>query len=568
MSVQNKIRGSLIGGAAGDALGYPIEFMDYDEIISKYGTRGITEYHVNPQTHLAEISDDTQMTLFTATGLMLGMTRGKLRGIMAPLETYCGHAYTTWYKMQCNQPLNDYEYSWLRDVPEMGCRRAPGNTCMSAIGSWKGHPAEGIADNRSKGCGGVMRVAPVALYLNRFPKGEGHISKVDSLGAHVAALTHGHPLGYMPAASLVHIINRIVYSNMSIEQAVRDSIRGMGRHYHGKEYLDDMINLMELALDLSHNDDTDIENISILGGGWVAEETLAIAVYCAVKYSNDFSKALVAAVNHSGDSDSTGAVTGNIIGAAFGYDAIPEKWKQDLECKEVILEIADDLSRDCPMEDEYDYEHWDKAWERKYVENHRYLGKQKSIKHIEASASSIKLVHGSCADQNVDAVVNAANRRLWEGGGICGVIFRKAGSPELTAACSKIQTPLRDGETAITPAFRMKNAKYIIHAVGPDFRSTPNAFGELFNAYYNSLLMLMRNDLHSISFPLISSGIFSGNLREPSKISAVQCCKAYKQFIEDFTDYPVTVLVCAYSQSSLDEAKAAFAEEEIPAEGN
>ena len=557
MSIQDKIRGSLIGGAAGDALGYPVEFMTYESITAKNGVDGITGYDPNPKTGLAEISDDTQMTLFTATGLLLGMTRGRTRGIMGPLESYCGYAYTTWYKMQRKLPLDDYEYSWLRDVPEMGANRAPGNTCMSAIESWSNGPKNGIADNRSKGCGGIMRVAPVALYLNRAPKGKGSISKVDSLGAHVASLTHGHPLGYMPAAALVHIINRIVYSDMSIKHAVKDAIQGMQKHYQGKAYLDDMVNLMELALDLSQNNDSDVNNIAILGAGWVAEETLAIAIYCAVKYSDNFSKALVAAVNHSGDSDSTGAVTGNIVGAAIGYDSIPERWKQHLECSDVVLEIADDLFHDCQL-DEYDEKPWDAAWESKYIKNRKYINE--SNRGTSSANSTIELVRGSCADQEVDAVVNAANSGLWEGGGICGVIFRKAGSQELTAACSKIKTPLKDGEAVITPAFHMKNAGYIIHAVGQDFRVTPSAFNTLAKAYYNSLVVLKENGLHSISFPLISSGIFSGNVKRPSKVSTEQCCKAYKQFIADFPGYPVEVKVCAYSHESCDEAKEAFVE--------
>lgn len=117
--------------------------------------------------------------------------------------------------------------------------------------------------------------------------------------------------------------------------------------------------------------------------------------------------------------------------------------------------------------------------------------------------SNFTLIHGSCADQIADAVVNAANSGLWEGGGICGVIFDRCGSKELTKACSEIQTPVNDGNAVITPAFNMKNAKFIIHAVGPDFRQTPKAFLELFNAYYNSLVLLKDNGLHSISFPLI-----------------------------------------------------------------
>ena len=148
--------------------------------------------------------------------------------------------------------------------------------------------------------------------------------------------------------------------------------------------------------------------------------------------------------------------------------------------------------------------------------------------------NKIELINGSCADQTVDAVVNAANSGLWAGGGICGVIFSKAGMKELTDACSKYKTPLKDGSAVITPAFNMTNANAVIHAVGPNFARTPDAFKELFDAYYNSLVVLMENGYHSISFPLISSGIFGGSLSNPAGESAKQCLRAYRQFTTAF----------------------------------
>ena len=172
--------------------------------------------------------------------------------------------------------------------------------------------------------------------------------------------------------------------------------------------------------------------------------------------------------------------------------------------------------------------------------------------------SKIELIHGSCTDQNVDAVVNAANDGLWAGGGICGVIFRKAGMSELQAACSKYKTPLNDGDAVITPAFKMTNAKKIIHAVGPDFGCKKNAFSELFDAYYNSLCVLMENNLHSISFPLISAGIFGGNLPNPAYESAKQCFRAYRKFVQDNPDYFVDVKLCAFSDREMQSAMKIF----------
>lgn len=172
--------------------------------------------------------------------------------------------------------------------------------------------------------------------------------------------------------------------------------------------------------------------------------------------------------------------------------------------------------------------------------------------------SRIELKHSSCAELNVDAVVNAANKGLWAGGGICGVIFNKAGMNELTEACNRIRTPLKDGDAVITPAFNMKNAKSIIHAVGPNFSMTPTAFDRLFDAYYNSILVLKENGLHSISFPLISSGIFGGMLDNPAGESASQCIKAYNKFISDWPDYDIEVFLCAFTDAEYYSAKCEF----------
>ena len=170
--------------------------------------------------------------------------------------------------------------------------------------------------------------------------------------------------------------------------------------------------------------------------------------------------------------------------------------------------------------------------------------------------SKFELLNASCADQTVDAVVNAANNRLCAGGGICGVIFRKAGIIQLTVACKQHKTPLNDGSAVITPAFNMTNTRYIIHAVGPDFGRKPTAFKELFDAYYNSLCVLKDNDLHSIAFPLISSGIFGGNLPNPVEESTKQCCNAYNKFVSDYPTYDVNVTLCAFSYNEMQIAQA------------
>ena len=373
------IRGCLFGGAVGDALGYPVEFLDENTIFNRYGSGGIREYEKDPETGKALISDDTQMSLFTANGLLVGDTRGAMRGIRTWPRAYVAKAYQDWLKTQEStiREVNSHErfteeggYSWLLDVPELYSLRAPGNTCLSALREGTDFDDYVAAKrNDSKGCGGIMRAAP--LGAEDYPW---DMETLDMESAQLAAVTHGHSLGYMPAAVLVHIIHRIVFppkgSRMPLKEIILEAEETIGRIFSGDENLPELKRMIDLAVELAENGAAgDLDNIHRLGEGWVAEETLGISLYCALRYEDDFSAGVIAAVNHDGDSDSTGAVTGNILGALHGYSAIEEKWKKDLELSDVILELADDLCQGCLMSEYSSYE--DPEWEAKYIHMHR-----------------------------------------------------------------------------------------------------------------------------------------------------------------------------------------------------
>jgi len=353
-----RFQGCLLAGAAGDALGYAVEFLHLEQILRRFGEAGIRDYCL--YRGVAEISDDTQMTLFTANGLLLGAGEGLKRG---GYPHYIGLCYRDWLKTQNEgegKPTKG-ENAWLNEIPAMNHSRAPGVTCMGALMQEKlGSVCAAI--NSSKGCGGVMRVAPIGLFFDgkKLP-----LEEIDRLGAEAAALTHGHELGYIPAAALVHMIHRLVYGEFSLFDAAKDALDAMERCFPKAEKLGYFQSLMEKAMALAREDLADPEAIRELGEGWVAEETLAIALYCALKYEDDMEKALIAAVNHSGDSDSTGAVTGNLLGASLGIRGIPEKFLRDLELKDVILEVAEDLYRESISADSA---HRDREWTRKYGE--------------------------------------------------------------------------------------------------------------------------------------------------------------------------------------------------------
>lgn len=341
----DKIRGSLIGGAIGDALGYPIEFCNYKEIQERYGENGITRFDLKPywldkseHTGKAIVSDDTQMTLFTANGILNACGKG------IPLIAGIEQAYLEWLFTQIRIEIGHPHECRLTKIPELNVRRAPGNTCITSL--------TGIVNgnkpiNNSKGCGGIMRIAPIPLYAAI--SDEMNIVDADMLSGDAAQLTHHHPLGYIPAALMSHIIYRLVQdehpNRSTFETYIHEGMEQLKALYAvSKTSLRTLEQLVNRALELSVNDQSDVENIEQhLGGGWVAEETLVIAIYCIHRYFDNFERAIIASVNHSGDSDSTGAVTGNILGTIFGYDAIPKFYREDLELHDVILKLADEM---------------------------------------------------------------------------------------------------------------------------------------------------------------------------------------------------------------------------------
>ena len=373
---QDQIRGCLFGGAVGDALGYPVEFMREKKIFRTYGSKGICAYDPDPYSDgQALISDDTQMVLFTANGLLNAQTQNSLDGTQTPARVYIQKAYQDWlitqetiFERRSKMADTWKKCTWLADVPELCERRAPGTTCLNALKEQ--YRMNSVKDdyvkmpvNTSKGCGGVMRAAPMGLVAFD------DIRMADYEGAQAAAITHGHSLGYMPAAVLTHIIQRIVFpedEKQTLKQMIIEAEDTVKEIFAGDDHLNTLINIIDLAVDLSENTDSDLANIRRLGEGWVAEEALGIALYCSLKYQNDFSAAVTVSVNHNGDSDSTGAITGNIVGALLGYSQIDDSWKQHLELDSVILEMADDLAKGCPKVKDGCIE--DKEWRRKYID--------------------------------------------------------------------------------------------------------------------------------------------------------------------------------------------------------
>lgn len=333
----------LLGGAVGDALGAPVEFMSLEKIRQGFGDAGVRDY-APAYGRLGAITDDTQMTLFTAEGLIRTATRSADRGIASP-EAVTAHAYQRWLVTQgersCCEPASWLETypGWLLGLKSLHSRRAPGNTCLSALRNTR-HFGD-FAQNDSKGCGAVMRMAPVGLAGWRSGRTAGEVM---TMGANIGRLTHGHPSGYLSAGAFAVIIAEVLRGS-ALAEAAQSACRELNAHAGHEETLAFLDRALRLAREKPIPGSVPAE----LGEGWVGEEALAISLYCALVASS-FEEGVVLAVNIDGDSDSTGAIAGNLLGAILGAASIPERWLKPLELREAITTIAVDL---------YDCQDWE-----------------------------------------------------------------------------------------------------------------------------------------------------------------------------------------------------------------
>jgi ADP-ribosylglycohydrolase len=347
-----RVRGCLLGGAVGDALGAGIEFDSIAQIRAKFGPAGVTGM-TEAYGRLGAITDDTQMTLFTAEGLLRASSRGYGRGIYPDIASVLDHAYSRWLLTQGIRPPH-WEQAWrdghqgpdgdgwLVKVQGLHHRRAPGNTCLSALQA-KVEPIGEKAHNDSKGCGGVMRVAPVGLIappMYLISDGDFHRSAF-AIGDRIAAVTHGHPSGHLAAGVLADVIYGVVWHDLGLDEALDHGERVLANQPGHEETLNAVRAARRLA---AAQGPPSPETVAQLGEGWVAEEALAIAIYCAL-VAEDFRHGVLLAVNHSGDSDSTGAIAGNLLGAMYGLSNIPDEWLEQLELREEIRTLADDWMR-------------------------------------------------------------------------------------------------------------------------------------------------------------------------------------------------------------------------------
>jgi ADP-ribosylglycohydrolase len=332
-SYSERVLGCLLGGAAGDALGASVEFMSMREIIAAFGEAGVREL-APAYGRVGAITDDTQLTLFTAEGAVRALAPGA-----GDPPSVIHRALLRWlYTQGERSPVLGEPDGWLVEQRELFTRRAPGATCLAALRATR--RLGEAAQNDSKGCGAIMRVAPIGLVGAAGGRacGWGGLAQTFDVACRCARATHGHPDSTFAAG-----VFALAIAKLAEGASLPDAIAYGKQQLDGEPLAGRVLAAVDVAERLARSEaPSRPEVVASLGEGWVAEEALAIALFCALRAS-DFAEGVRLAVNHGGDSDSTGSLTGQLLGTLSGADAIPATWRDQLELRTVIEAVADDL---------------------------------------------------------------------------------------------------------------------------------------------------------------------------------------------------------------------------------
>lgn len=299
-----EIKQIIQAGAIGDAFGYQVEFQSMQQIQILYGERGI-KYRASSEKNA---SDDTQMTLFLWEAVKTYIKENE----RFSLEDFTKHAHIAfkdWYETQVNSYSSFSNKEGLMGFEELYKRQAPGNTCMSALHN---HTNRGVKFkiNDSKGCGSVMRVAPLLVLKEHYKLSSEELFDVS---AHQAAITHGNDEGMSATAFFTVLLDDLANGKI-FSDAYTNSLQ-VTKKQKPNGFTNYIENVYKKALEPSLLTGDDLEKS--IGGGWISDEAVGVAMYCAMK-TNSFTQCLELSTNHSGDSDSTASMAAQLYVAKNG----------------------------------------------------------------------------------------------------------------------------------------------------------------------------------------------------------------------------------------------------------
>lgn len=352
---QGAYRGCLLGLAVGDAMGYTIDAKSWEEIQSDYGPMGLLGYDLQMQDY-APVTSYTQIAAFLCNGLLLSISRGKTDYLR-----YAKIALKEWTRSQ--QFYRDPEPSlcWIAKLPQFRrrhCRdaRMLDNLRLEAYG------AMDTPRNDNNAPGAITAAVAAALFYN-----EKRLTpeQVGTLTGETVALTHGNPETFLSGVVLAYALAGILQEpNVPLKDQFLQAIAVMdgqfrSRFFQAEELAQQLRRAMDLAKSGTVTVQEGMEQLQCLD----APQCLSGALFACLSHPEDFDAAIIAAVNHSGFSAAVGAITGAILGARLGEDALPEFYLESLECNAPLCILAEDMVSGTPALGIFD-----DSWDHKYVQ--------------------------------------------------------------------------------------------------------------------------------------------------------------------------------------------------------
>lgn len=359
MDKAGRVQGCVLALAVGDALGLTVEDKSLGQILEDYGPQGLRGYDL--VNGYAAVSSYTQLLAWGCNGLLVGLTRGRLRGVMAPYVRYLELAGRDW--ANCQRRRGSDSICWVSRQAPLQHRATMEQLMPDSYLQQTPSTMEAPRNRfRTPGSLSLAVAAGVTLDPKMVPRQE-----IARVGAEAVALTHGHPMAFLSGACLAWLVNTLVYEGVRLDRELVEECAGHLRSRYSSQYRQagELSMLLQSLPNLGRQRGNLWEKLEILGCD-SADRVLAGALLCLLNGENDPEEALTASVNHSGRSAACGSVTGALLGASQGVSAIGEFYLECLEPRQVLLELADDVLCGCPMG--RDSGLFDLEWDRKYVQ--------------------------------------------------------------------------------------------------------------------------------------------------------------------------------------------------------
>lgn len=328
---RSRVRGTLLGAAAGDALGTPLDGLSLEGIRETYGHEGLKDL-VSGHGGQGAVSHLTQLTLFSVDGLVRAQVRRDTGAWHPPTDLH--RAYLRWAATQRDWGPDERrtDDGWLAREEWLYARRSPARACLVGLADDTMGTLDAPKNPGEQGPEAAARSAPFGLLVGWEPQ------LVLQLAVECAAQTHGHPTGYLAAgayAVIVHALARGETLDAAVQRALGLLAPGAGQQ--------PVADALQHALGAVRQGMPTPARVEELAGNGTADGVLAAAVYCAL-VGEDVRHGLCLAVNHGGPSGATGALAGGLLGALYGETALPPAWLAGLEGRPTMLVLADDFA--------------------------------------------------------------------------------------------------------------------------------------------------------------------------------------------------------------------------------